>query len=58
VFGSVSRKIEAESEQEALEIFSERYAGTNISLCSTCANKVDELLISEDEDNYTVEEID
>lgn len=57
VTGMIYEDIEAESEEEAKEIMLEKWGDRAIRLCSHCEGKVSGLAVSEDTDNYEVEEV-
>ena len=56
VTGTVTKRIKADSPEEAREIAQERYGDRSISLCEHCSETVQGLTISEDSDTYEVEE--
>lgn len=57
VAGTVTKIVEANSEEEAREIACEKYGDRDITLCYSCSDKVNELSITGDSDSYEVENI-
>lgn len=57
VTGTVTKIVEANSEDETREFAYENYSGRNITLCCSCSDKVSGLVIDENYDEYEVEEI-
>lgn len=57
VTGIIYDEFEAESEEQAIEMMFDKHGDESINLCSQCSQKVGGLSVSEDTDNYEVEEI-
>lgn len=57
VTGTVTKIVEANSEDEAREFAYENFSGKNITLCCSCSDKVSGLVIDEDYDEYEVEKV-
>lgn len=57
VTGMVCDEFEAENEEQALEMMFNKHGGESVHLCSSCEGKASGLTVSEDIDDYEVEEI-
>ena len=56
VTGMIYDEFEADSEEQAIEMMLNKHGDESINLCASCEQKVTGLTVSEDIDNYEVEE--
>lgn len=57
VTGVIYEEVEADSEEQAKEMMLDKYGDMSIQLCAHCSDKVSGLSVSEDTDNYEIEEL-